>query len=329
MISQEIALLTQIRDLLQSRPDVEQTYLLSASQPYILDRKDRKYLYLYTTIALTLSIEDFGTITTPSVGWLDITLQQGIRIYATNQTNPVPVLVRATDNQIDTQTDIQTVTVTNFPPLVAVTDTTTPPTVPQQEVFAEVFNGTTWDRIRSAAAAAGTTGTGVLGAGFLGFDGTNFNIIRSAGAGDGITSGLAAVQYGFRPILGGNDRLRIAEVFNTATATASGNTALWTPAAGKKFRLMGYSFLITQNAAQSVGGLLEITFQDGTTPLPFALSVFVPGAAGTVVGAGDNTGWVVLGNGKISSTVNNVLNINLSAALTAGEVRSVAIGTEE
>lgn len=37
-----------------------------------------------------------------------------------------------------------------------------------------VFNGTTWDRMRSATSATATTGTGLPGVGILGFDGTNY-----------------------------------------------------------------------------------------------------------------------------------------------------------
>lgn len=37
-----------------------------------------------------------------------------------------------------------------------------------------IYNGTNWDRERGANAAAGTTGTGLLGVGNLGFDGTNW-----------------------------------------------------------------------------------------------------------------------------------------------------------
>lgn len=37
-----------------------------------------------------------------------------------------------------------------------------------------IYNGTNWDRMRSASGAQGTTGTGLLGAAALGWDGTNY-----------------------------------------------------------------------------------------------------------------------------------------------------------
>ena len=36
-----------------------------------------------------------------------------------------------------------------------------------------------------------------------------------------------------------------------------------------------------------------------------------------------------LGNGYLSTAANNVLQVNLSAALSAGKVRVTAVGTEE
>lgn len=40
--------------------------------------------------------------------------------------------------------------------------------------FPFIYNGSTWDRIRTVNAANATTGIGTLGTGFLGFDGTNY-----------------------------------------------------------------------------------------------------------------------------------------------------------
>lgn len=42
-----------------------------------------------------------------------------------------------------------------------------------------IFNGTTYDRMRSVTAASNTTGTGLLGVGNLGYDGTNWQSIAS------------------------------------------------------------------------------------------------------------------------------------------------------
>ncbi len=144
----------------------------------------------------------------------------------------------------------------------------------------------------------------------------------NAGAGFG-----AVAPYIFNGALW--DRLRTPNTVKTAILTAAGDTAVWTPAASKKFRVMRYFIQVTQNAAAAAPGMLEILLRDATTPTGVGFSVFIPGAAGTTLGSEVSTPWVDLGNGIPSAAANNVLNGNLSFALTAGEVRIVAIGTEE
>lgn len=122
---------------------------------------------------------------------------------------------------------------------------------------------------------------------------------------------------------------RTPHVFKTALVTASGDTALWTPTSGKKFRLMGYALYLTEDAVAAAAAKLEVVLRDGTSPLGVGWSAFVPVAAGTTIGAGNMSGAVPLGNGALSALANNVLNVNLSFALTGGEVRAVAWGTEE
>ena len=47
-----------------------------------------------------------------------------------------------------------------------------------------IWNGTNWDRTYEANAAAGTTGTGLLGAGLVGFDGTNWQRVKVGSIGN-------------------------------------------------------------------------------------------------------------------------------------------------
>lgn len=145
--------------------------------------------------------------------------------------------------------------------------------------------------------------------------------------------GLAGSGAGMNGILLFNgtswDGQRTPSVFKNITATASGDTAVWTPTTGKKFRLMGFAINVTANAAQSVAGVLNVVLRDATTPIGLGYSVFVPGAAGANFQDDSSMGFIQLGNGYLSTTTNNVLNINLSAALTSGVVQIVAIGTEE
>lgn len=55
-----------------------------------------------------------------------------------------------------------------------------------------VYNGSSYDRQRSASAASNTTGTGLLGTGILGFDGTNYQRVKLDTAGDQLVIGATA-----------------------------------------------------------------------------------------------------------------------------------------
>jgi hypothetical protein len=128
--------------------------------------------------------------------------------------------------------------------------------------------------------------------------------------------------------------LRTPAIFKTAQATASGDNALWTPTAGKKFRLMRFKLQVTANAYIAARGVLTIKLRDGTTDMNLTHDVYL---GQTALAADTNpqqlpmleTGWIDLGNGFLSAAANNVLNINLSAALSAGNVRVTCCGTEE
>lgn len=123
---------------------------------------------------------------------------------------------------------------------------------------------------------------------------------------------------------------RATTTFQTVATAAAGNTALWTPAAGKKFRLMRYMVTVTDQATQAGAGTLTFSLFDGAAGVTGQVhDVFVPALGLVNTGSLYTSGWIDLGNGYLSTAANNVLNINLSAALTAGTVRVICCGTEE
>lgn len=147
----------------------------------------------------------------------------------------------------------------------------------------------------------------------------------------GNTLSTYAAQALFSPPTGANalKLVRNIEIFKTATATASGDTALWTPTASKKFRLMRLRIEVTADVSTSGGAVIDVILRDASTGLPVAFSFYAPAAAITTNPGVYSTGWIDLGNGILSTTINNILNINLSAALATGKVRVIAVGTEE
>lgn len=171
----------------------------------------------------------------------------------------------------------------------------------------------------------GNLGTAVYDAG--GNRGAN---VLAAGDGLGLgNSGLLAISYTMVENGATMDMQRTPRVFKTVSATASGNTALWTPTTGKKFRLMRLLFDLTSNAGRAAGGVVTFSLQDNTTDIGVTFDVFVPTTAVTTGFGGYTSGWIDLGNGVLSTAANNVLNLNLSAALTSGVCRVSCCGTEE
>lgn len=124
------------------------------------------------------------------------------------------------------------------------------------------------------------------------------------------------------------DIQRHPTTFRTALVTAAGGTAIWTPAAGKKFRLMRYMIELTGNAIQTTAGVITAQFYDAATGMSVTHSLYIPATAVNTLG-GSNPGWFDLGNGILSATANNALNMNLSAAITGGGLRVTVCGTEE
>jgi len=123
-------------------------------------------------------------------------------------------------------------------------------------------------------------------------------------------------------------RARTSTVFKRVSTVATGSTALWTPGAGNKFRLLKLYIQVTATAALAVAGDLTISLLDSATDIAMDFIVSIP-AAGLTVGD-DFSQFIDLGTfGILSAVANNVLNVNLSAALTAGHVNVIAMGTEE
>ncbi len=122
----------------------------------------------------------------------------------------------------------------------------------------------------------------------------------NADAATGATFGLNAAAYGFVWNGASWDRVRAITTVKAQNAVnVNAETTVWTPAGGKKFRLMGVQL------AASVAG--NIIFRDNTAGTIIAI---VPSAAG---GAGV---YVSFGNGILSAAANNVLTAQGPGAST-------------
>ena len=100
-----------------------------------------------------------------------------------------------------------------------------------------------------------------------------------------------------------------AVIYKPISAAAAGANAVWTPAAGKKFRLMGFHL--------SFSGTANAKWQDGATDI----TGLYYGVANTAINGG-----LPEANGYLSAAADNALNLNLSAAVAVG---GLVWGTEE
>jgi hypothetical protein len=208
------------------------------------------------------------------------------------------------------------------------------------ENYPMIFNGATFDRARSApdnadGQAALTLGTPVVLSRLQGWNGTGWDRIASEGNnvdGDPLrTLGSIPAQgynYGFNGATW--DRVRSPNVYKYGSVVGGGGASfnIWTPAAGKKFRLMGFVIQLAGNATQAAAGNFTLTLFDGATALPFAMNTDVPAAA--PANTMDNqVNLPSMGNGFLSAAANNILSCTMSAALVAGNASVMAFGTEE
>lgn len=148
---------------------------------------------------------------------------------------------------------------------------------------------------------------------------------------------VMAEGFLFNPATPGWEKARTPTKFNgIQTQSVTGTSTIWTPAAGKKFRLMGWKIIVSGNATLAVAAEAIGAIQDNATPIYTPTNFnqfgfFVPAAAGT--GVLWDSGWVILpGNGYLSSAANNPLTVGIGGPagnLTAGHVYVFVAGTEE
>jgi len=144
-----------------------------------------------------------------------------------------------------------------------------------------------------------------------------------------IASDQAAVQQGVQNGAT-TEPNRHPNIYKSVSGT-TGTLTVWTPASGKKFRLLRYAIEVTAAAALSAGAGFAITLQDNATSVGLVHSLWLPTTSVTTNGGVCySTGWVDLGGiGILSAAANNPFTLLLSATLTAGSVRVRTAGTEE
>lgn len=203
-----------------------------------------------------------------------------------------------------------------------------------------LFDGTNWTRHRTAS-SDGSGSAGVAQSGLMGYNGTNWDRVRTINTGQlrttvynssgtellyvapaSVTDGSALssgagtlvsnVNFGFN---GTNfDRVRVGKVYKHIeylTLPDATGTTIWTPASGKKFRLMGISV--------SCGSAGRLALRDGSTGTDFIVRFLYAGA---------DTKNFDFGNGYLSLQADRVLELRNNSGATVN-AWVTAWGTEE
>ncbi len=93
-------LLRSIDESTEKRDPIDATYQISSSQPLIVEYKERRHLFIWSANALTLTLEDVGSLSVSANTWTNIGYTEGMRLTPVNQVSTMPVFVRATDETI-------------------------------------------------------------------------------------------------------------------------------------------------------------------------------------------------------------------------------------
>lgn len=166
----------------------------------------------------------------------------------------------------------------------------------------------------ASSAPAATSVVALSGTGMKDSSGL-ISMMKSAGGTSGANAAaqdsvLAVAAYGYIGTGNTYDARRLANKFIPLSAVSiNAETTIWTPASGKKFRLMGY--VLVGSAAGNV------TFKDNTAGTTIHVLPTPAGGAGIPV---------TLSNGQLSAAANNVLTATGSVNMT---LSGVVWGTEE
>jgi len=138
-----------------------------------------------------------------------------------------------------------------------------------------------------------------------------------------------ARNYLYNPSLAipGWDMQRTPTIFKTVQITAVADNVVWTPATGKRFRLLGYNISWNLGTIAAAAGLETITFKDGAAGTAFSThAVQISNASAYGYGSFDVN---YPGNGFLSGLADRVLAVALDRAITAGGFWINVWGTEE
>jgi len=124
------------------------------------------------------------------------------------------------------------------------------------------------------------------------------------------------------------EAVRTPTTFAHFAAINTGNTLVWDPTAGTRFRLLGGVVTVTAQCTFAAAANNVFEFYDGVVRTHIGYFWFwVTAVAGTTPVV--TFAFDLRPNGYLSAAIDNNLNANLNATMTAGAVSGFVYGTEE
>jgi hypothetical protein len=88
-----------IRNLVETRPKLYQYAVISSSVPYIVDYRNRKFIYLYSASTFTVVVPSLGNVNIIGQAWNNISFDTSLYLYTTSSAS-TPILVLCTDDSV-------------------------------------------------------------------------------------------------------------------------------------------------------------------------------------------------------------------------------------
>lgn len=271
-----LTVLERIEKLLQptggARLAEDQSYLIGNTQSNLfLDYKNRKHLYIYSAVALTLQLNDIGTYSVPATTWTDISFRPNMQIFTTNQATAVMVYVKATDETISGATGGSSGLATNVN-IQQVGGTATP----AGELPANIsqFGGLATQMGSAASQAIGNSPQIVMG---LWDGGGSQNVWASAGGDNRSPNNSASIAAALLNSGGNLDRAR-GNLDNITLLASASQTTTQTTTDQTNYNARG--IIVTLDATVNAGGLGSITLEiDAKDPVSGKYVALLTGAA--------------------------------------------------
>lgn len=158
------------------------------------------------------------------------------------------------------------------------------------------------------------------------------NLVLPGTGATAATDDVGGVHYQRMKMAAGPDGvahdLRVPTIIKADGSNGSTNMNIWTPSAGKRFRLMRYLLYTTGNFSHSTAQYVNVEFMDGGgAGSTFLRHLLWAPAAPT--NQPFSTGWIDLGQGYLSAAPGNPLYYLVNPSVPAGYVFFVLAGTEE